>query len=126
VPVYNASNLIDPIHEYGRSVGQSITGGFVYRGAGLPSYKGRYFFADYVQGHVWSVGLTINPSTGEATASDRTDHTMELGDVGLLGNISAFGIDAGGELYIVSHTKGTIIQIISPVPTPPANLRIIR
>jgi glucose/arabinose dehydrogenase len=125
-PVYNASNLIDPIHEYSHSVGQSITGGFVYRGAALPSYRGRYFFADYVQGHVWSVGLTINPSTGEATASDRTDHTMELGNVALLGNISAFGTDAGGELYIVSHTKGTIIQIISPVPTTPANLRIIR
>ena len=125
-PVYNASNLIDPVHEYSRSMGQSITGGFVYRGVALPSYRGRYFFADYVQGRVWSIGLIVDPSTGEATAADRTDHTTELGNVGLLGNISAFGMDASGELYIVSHTRGTIIQIISPAPTPPANLRIIR
>jgi len=125
-PVYNASNLIDPIHEYSHSVGQSITGGFVYRGAALPSYRGRYFFADYVQGRVWSLGLVIDPSTGEATAADRTDHTVELGDVALLGNISAFGTDANGELYIVSHTRGTIIQIISPAPLPPTNLRIIK
>jgi glucose/arabinose dehydrogenase len=125
-PVYNASNLVDPIHEYSHSVGQSITGGFVYRGAALPSYRGRYFFADYVQGHVWSLGLIIDPSTGEASAADRTDHTVELGDVALLGNISAFGTDASGELYIVSHTRGTIIQVISPAPPPPTNLRIIR
>ena len=49
--------LVDPIHEYGRSSGQSITGGYVYRGRALGSaYVGRYFFADYVQGRVWSIG----------------------------------------------------------------------
>ncbi len=125
-PVYNASNLIDPVHEYSHSVGQSITGGLVYRGSALPAaYRGRYFFADYVQGRVWSIALTINGS-GEATASSaRTDHTAELGAVG---NISAFGVDASGELYVVSHTNGTIIQIMSaaPVPSAPTNLRIIR
>lgn len=125
-PVYNASSLIDPVHEYSHSVGQSITGGFVYRGSALPAaYRGRYFFADYVQGRVWSIALTIDGS-GEATASStRTDHTAELGAVG---NISAFGVDAAGELYVVSHTNGTIIQIMSaaPAPSAPTNLRIIR
>ena len=126
-PIYNASNLIDPIHEYGRSVGQSITGGFVYRGAARPAYRGRYFFADYVQGRVWSIALTINSSTGEATASAPTDHTAEFGGAAVLGSISAFGLDASGELYIVSHTRGQIIQMISDAPpSPPTNLRIIR
>jgi glucose/arabinose dehydrogenase len=128
-PVYNPLNLIDPIHEYSHSVGQSITGGFVYRGNALPSsYKGRYFFADYVQGRVWSIGLTIDPTSGEATASTRTDHTAELGGSAIVGNISAFGVDAAGELYIVNHTGGTIVQISStaPPPTSPTNLRIIR
>ena len=125
-PVYNASNLIDPIHEYTRSVGQSISGGYVYRGAALPSYRGRYFFADYVAGRVWSIGLTINPSTGEATASARTDHTTELGGASVLGRVSAFGLDTNGELYVVSHTNGLIVQITTPAPAPPTNLRIIR
>ena len=56
--------LTDPIWEYSHSVGQSITGGFVYRGSSLPAtFRGRYFFADYVQGRVWSMVLTINPTT---------------------------------------------------------------
>src|SRR5437899_11150390 len=62
--------LVDPIHEYDHTMGQSITGGFVYRGTALPAtYRGRYFFADYVQGRVWSLALTLDAS-GEARASD--------------------------------------------------------
>jgi glucose/arabinose dehydrogenase len=118
--------LVDPIHEYSHSVGQSITGGFVYRGGAVPSMRGRYFFADYVQGRVWSIGLTIDPSTGEATASARTDHTAELGGSPVLGNISSFGVDSRGELYVVNHTGGTIVQITGGKPAPPTNLRIIR
>ena len=55
-PVYNPpTGLTNPIWEYSHSVGQSITGGFVYRGSALPAFRGRYFFADYVQGRVWSM-----------------------------------------------------------------------
>ena len=118
--------LVDPIHEYSHSVGQSITGGFVYRGSAVPSMRGRYFFADYVQGRVFSIGLTIDLSTGEATASARTDHTAELGGGPVLGNISSFGVDSRGELYVVNHTGGTIVQITGGKPAPPTNLRIIR
>ena len=127
-PVYvPATGLTEPVWEYSHSVGQSITGGFVYRGSALPSFRGRYFFADYVQGRVWSLALTINPSTGEATVSDLVDHTASLGGSSVIGNISSFGLDAAGELYVVNHTGGAIVQIIPAVPpTPPTNLRIIR
>jgi glucose/arabinose dehydrogenase len=122
--------LVDPIHEYSHSVGQSITGGFVYRGVGgLPStYRGRYFFADYVQGRVWSLTLAVDAESREATVSAVTEHTSELGGSAVLGNISSFGVDAEGELYIVNHTGGTIVQIMStaPRPSPPANVRIIK
>src|SRR4249920_3205865 len=70
--------LVDPIHEYDHSVGQSITGGFVYRGSALPAtYRGRYFFADFVQGRVFSIALTID-AAGEARASGLIEHTAEL------------------------------------------------
>jgi hypothetical protein len=59
---------------------------------------------------------------------DIADHTTELGGTTTLGGISAFGMDAVGELYIVSYTSGTILKIVSSLtpPTPPTNLRIVR
>jgi glucose/arabinose dehydrogenase len=119
--------LIDPIHEYGRNVGQSITGGYVYRGTALGSaYVGRYFFADYVQARVWSFAITTN-AQGEGQASGLIDHTADLGGTSTLGNISSFGVDRDGELYIVSHSRGVILGITGSLPAPvaPTNLRIV-
>lgn len=121
--------LTDPVHEYDHSVGQSITGGVVYRGTALGSgYRGRYFFADYVQGRVWSIGLTLDPGTGNAVASPRVDHTADLGGPAVIGNVSSFGVGADGEMYIVNHTGGTVVKVMSlpVVPPAPTNLRIIR
>jgi glucose/arabinose dehydrogenase len=105
--------LTEPIFEYTHSVGISITGGYVYRGTALgPSYAGRYFFAD-LSGRVWSLGLTINPTTGQATAAGLIEHTTELGGSASLGQISSFGVDASGELYVVSISLGRILRISS-------------
>ena len=106
----------DPIFEYSHSFGQSITGGVVYRGANLgAAFTGRYFFADYVAGKVCSIQLTLDGS-GNAVASDFREHTADLGGAVTLGNISAFGIDASGEVYVVSYSKGIIFRISSAAP----------
>lgn len=90
-----------PIAEYSHAIGQAITGGYVYRGSALgAAYRGRYFFADCVQGKVFTIGLTVNPSTGEATAGARTDHTSEMG--GPFKCVSSFARDTAGELYFTS------------------------
>jgi glucose/arabinose dehydrogenase len=118
--------LVDPIHEYDRNAGQSITGGFVYRGRALgASYQGRYFFADFAAGRVWSIALTVDPSTREARASNLLEHTAELGQIG---NVSSFGLDSDGEMYIVSYSLGRILKIVGPSSAPPAptGLRIVR
>ena len=117
--------LIDPLLDYPRSQGTSVTGGFVYRGRALgAAYYGRYFFADYVSGRVWSVALSIG-STGEASAVGLTEHTAELGGSAQLGNISSFAIDGSGELYIVSHTRGSVLRVFGQF-SPPTGLRIVR
>ncbi|HXG55951.1 MAG TPA: PQQ-dependent sugar dehydrogenase [Vicinamibacterales bacterium] len=117
--------LTDPIHEYGHSVGQSITGGYVYRGTALgASHRGRYFFADFVSSRVWSMGLVVS-GNGEARAGDVRELTTELGGASQLSGVSAFGVDADGELYVISYTRGVVLKIVGP-PGTPGSLRIIR
>jgi len=104
--------LIDPIHEYPRSDGQSITGGVVYRGSELDSrFNGRYFFADYVAGRVYSIGVNLDERQ-EARATDLMVLTDLLGGTAELGLISSFGVDAAGEMYIVSYSRGRILKIV--------------
>ena len=116
--------LTDPIHEYGRSSGASITGGFVYRGNGLAGMQGRYFFGDFISSRLWSVALSV-AANGEAQATDVREHTAELGGSSALAGISSFGVDADGELYVVSYNRGVILKVIGTPPTP-GTLRIIR
>ena len=110
--------LVDPIFEYGRSAGGSVTGGFVYRGFALgASYRGRYFFGDFVSSRIWSIQLNVNGATGEATSSDLREHTAEFGAAA--DSPASFGVDALGELYIVSYS-GSVHRIASTTPAPPS------
>lgn len=99
-----------PIAEYGHDVGRSITGGFVYRGTAYPALIGRYFYADYVTGRIWSL---------VKTGGGFTSPELEL-DTAL--NISAFGEDESGELYVVD--RGGSVRRLADVngPAPPPNL----
>jgi glucose/arabinose dehydrogenase len=83
--------LTAPVYVYPHEDGAcSITGGYVYRGAKVPSAVGRYFFGDFCNGRVWSMRVV----DGKAT-----DMTREAFDVP---EISSFGEDAAGELYLLS------------------------
>ena len=120
--------LTEPIHEYDHNTGQSITGGYVYRGRSLGSaFQGRYFFADYVTMRVWSTGLVVDGGSGEARATGLVEHTADLGGA-QVGSVSSFGVDADAELYLVSHTRGMILRLLGPAVTPPTptGLRIVR
>jgi glucose/arabinose dehydrogenase len=124
--------LVRPVHEYDHNTGQSITGGVVYRGRLLGSaFRGRYLFADFVRGRVWSLALTVDPDSGEATASALREHTAELSTSGPVGAISAFGVDRDGEVYLVAYSSGSIWRMLGtpdPViaPAVPSGLRILR
>jgi glucose/arabinose dehydrogenase len=117
--------LVDPIHEYDHSAGSSITGGYVYRGSALgATFRGRYFFADFIRSRIWSLALTFD-AAGEAHASDVREHTAELGGAAQLAGVSSFGVDAAGELFVVSYNRGAILRLAGPPPVP-GTLRIIR
>ena len=87
----NRNGLTEPVHEYGRGDGCSVTGGFVYRGRRLSGLEGTYFYSDYCQG--WLKSFRVE--NGRAT--DHRDW-----QVGNLGQILSFGQDASGELYMLS------------------------
>ena len=99
-----------PIYEYDHDVGKTVIAGYVYRGSALPaSFVGRLFFGDFITQRVWSMELNVDPGTGEATAGTVYEHTIELGD--RFGMITSFGMDAAGELYLVSYSTGCVYRI---------------
>jgi glucose/arabinose dehydrogenase len=89
-----------PIVEYSHASGCSVTGGYVYRGPAYPMLYGGYFFGDYCSGKIWTIS---SAATSPATP-------VELLDTGF--NISSFGQNDAGELYVVDHTGGHIYQVI--------------
>lgn len=93
--------LIDPIHQYPRNEGVSVTGGFVYRGAAVPLLQGKYIYADYSNGNVWALSFNGNKKTNNQLLTNEG------------GSVSAFGEDAEGELYVLDHSSGTIKRFVS-------------
>lgn len=97
-PCGAAPNLLPPIAEYGRSVGRSITGGFVYRGA-IPELIGRYVFGDFVDQKIFHIDAGTPP-------------TMQVAGGLVTGfGISSFGESNNGELYVVDY-GGDLYQVI--------------
>lgn len=89
------SGLVLPIAEYSHDVGGcSITGGYVYRGQKYPAMQGTYFFGDYCSGIIWSL---------QRGASGQWQMTRQLRPDA---NISSFGEDRGGELYVIDLSGG--------------------
>jgi glucose/arabinose dehydrogenase len=108
-------NVVLPIYEYAHTGGAcSITGGYVYRGAGYPDLQGTYFFGDYCNGRMY----TFKYVGGVVT--NFTDRTAQLvpGGGHNIQNPDSFGQDADGELYIVDQNGGEIYKIGEQCPTP--------
>ena len=83
-----------PVTEYNHDDGCSVTGGYVYRGNGMPSFRGAYIYGDYCSGKVW--GLWHDGS--------RVVQEKQLLDSGL--QITSFAEDASGEIYVLSRDDG--------------------
>ena len=92
-------NVVLPVAEYDHSQGCSITGGYVYRGTQFPALTGVYFYADYCSGQLWGLRREANGSWSQAKLAQ------------LDANISSFGQDAAGEVYVIDH-RGKVFQIV--------------
>ena len=110
--------LIDPALEYDHDEGIAVIGGFVYRGAALPSLQGKYIFGDFFAPGADGGRLFVGDfDTGEITE-------LQLGRPNLNMFVKGFGEDSSGELYLLasgasgpSGDTGVVLQIV-PIPEP--------
>lgn len=96
----SAPNAVLPIAEYDHSLGCSVTGGYVYRGAALAAaLDGVYLYGDYCSGRVWA-------AYRDAQGAWNSGVFLETGL-----QISSFGEDEAGELYVVDY-GGRLFRIL--------------
>ncbi len=95
------SGKVKPVVEYSHKQGCSVIGGYVYRGSDVPGLAARYVFGDFCSGKIWTI---------PRTASKPASKTL-LVSTGR--NITAFGQDRRGELYVLA-TNGTLYRIEAP------------
>jgi len=99
---------INPILDYDRTQGVSITGGVVYRGDKITELHGAYIFADYGgSGRIWATRYN-----GVSTTPRQLLHS----DTG----ISAFGVDpSNGDILYADVIAGTIRRLVRNAATSP-------
>ncbi|HHY57795.1 MAG TPA: DUF11 domain-containing protein [Chloroflexi bacterium] len=95
-----AGPFVAPIVAYPRSDGQSVTGGYVYRGPTFAAFQGRYFFADFSQGRIWSTQQGVAGWSSKQLELDTSE------------NIASFGEDEAGELYVVAFGSGVLYRLV--------------
>jgi uncharacterized repeat protein (TIGR03806 family) len=88
--------LEDPIFEFTRDLGESVTGGYVYRGTAHQSLTGLYIYGDFNLRKVWALQYE------NGVAQNVLSLTCPQ-------NISSFGEDESGEVYVVGY-QGSIYR----------------
>lgn len=96
------TGLTDPVADYGRTIGQSITGGYMYRGPITP-LRGIYIYADYLSQRIF---MHRPGDDGTRTPFEWTRNAN--------GSWVSFGEDEIGNLYIVDIGGGQIHRFDSP------------
>jgi glucose/arabinose dehydrogenase len=108
----NTAGLKLPITEYDHSLGNSVTGGYVYRGKQYPQLDGVYIFGDFGSSRIWALTQT----------NRETWNRVELLQSNF--NISSFGEDESGEIYVVNY-GGSIHRVRATSPPPSTDNRVL-
>ena len=95
----DASKYVKPIIEYDHSDGRcSVTGGYVYRGSKYPALDGKYFYGDFCGGQLYYA----EQKSGQWAVVKAASTSYQL---------TTFGEDSAGELYLADYATGTIYQV---------------
>ena len=99
-PPAGFETVFDPVHDYPRSQGTSITGGLVYRGSRLPELEGAYIFADYGSNRVWA----LFPS--------ESDETPVVEQIASVSNPVEFATDPTNGDILIGSLNGTVRRLV--------------
>ena len=93
-----AAVLVEPVAEYSHDLGNSITGGVVYRGSAISGLGGHYVFGDFGSGRIFALD---EDGQGGFIREELLDTPY---------NIVSFALDQGGEILILDF-GGEILQL---------------
>lgn len=114
----DAPGLTGPLFDYGRDVGRTVIGGYVYRGTDIPSLDGTYIFGDFLGGNGATHGrifavktdgsspVAFDPTTADITSS------LFAGTGFTFQTVYSFAEDARGEMYVIDGPSGAIYKIV--------------
>ncbi|MDZ7628684.1 MAG: PQQ-dependent sugar dehydrogenase [Parvularculaceae bacterium] len=110
----STAGMTPPIAEYAHGTGplqgNSVTGGYVYRGP-VEALQGQYVFADFVSDNVWSfAAASAAQGTTIASSAFSVQTSAFAPDLGTLDSISSFGEDDAGNLYVLG-IDGEVFQL---------------
>ena len=108
------AGTVPPVAEYGHGSGSrqgnSVTGGSVYRGP-IEALRAQYIFGDFVTGNLWSIPVArISIGATVPSAQFIVRNADFAPTAGTINNVSSFGVDQLGNLYIVDF-DGEIFRI---------------
>lgn len=101
--------FVAPVVTYGHDTNCAVVGGVVYRGHLAPGLEGTYLYGDLCSGGVFTLHKGVDPTRAR----------LELGYQPI--QISSFGEDAAGEVYVCDISGGTIYRIEDGSVPVPAN-----
>ncbi|MFZ5466006.1 MAG: PQQ-dependent sugar dehydrogenase [Pseudomonadota bacterium] len=91
--------LIDPVAEYGHDQGCSVTGGYVYRGKGIPALHGAYLYGDFCSGRIWAL-----------CQGKGLPRLLMITGI----NIASFAEGLDGEVYVLQFgKKGAVYRLVA-------------
>ena len=103
--------FIQPVHEYGRDQGLSITGGFVYHGKNLPQLQGAYLYGDWGSGRIWALHTEGSDHTVTSNTPLLTPEPGQPDPV----KPTAFVEDTNREVLVLDWS-GRIFSLVAPKP----------
>ncbi|HYC56848.1 MAG TPA: PQQ-dependent sugar dehydrogenase [Candidatus Binatia bacterium] len=112
----------NPILDYGRGLGGTIIGGYVYRGSRYADLYGKYIYTDFLSGRVWALRYARNGGSVSVLENTQLMQTVYRGRED---GATSLGVDHDGELHILTLGEPGHIYRIQASPKNPGAMPLL-